>query len=519
MHKISYESRAWAYALIMGYLTALVSCSADEQPVTQWDLDLLAALYPVLVLYNDSAPGLQTASAHAPLKPGLASLEGFTGVPAQGEALRTQSFSYTDAGKVYATMLVNLLGRYNDLNVRVVPVSAYTPGAALDTLRTFYIGSTYEDPVPDALITDVMNGAPVTWINYRIWRLDRPEIGASLSQLGLRYVQLHSAWTPELYGKTFDSVDYRGYTFKKYPAPMEMVELAVEGESVVVHAWSQDAAGKRIPYALQSGNFWYVADLPLAHIHETDRYLVFADLLAPMLNKDETCAPRAVARMEDLSPNDSAGDLRRMLNSIRRVNIPFAAAVIPVYADNDQNVRKAWTDNPDALKQLRRVANIKGRYFQHGYTHQYEAFNKPSGVSGNDWEFWDVSANGPIAGMTAESAVGRVEDGRAVLERLGVKPLGWVTPHYAFEPSYGRAFNAVYPRAFERRLYRSGDLVAGQFYPYPVRDSYGTLMVPEDAGSVQPYLILDVLEAARQPGVALSLGGAFLPRLHAQPAV
>ena len=38
--------------------------------------------------------------------------------------------------------------------------------------------------------------------------------------------------------------------------------------------------------------------------------------------------------MEDLSPNDAAADLKRMLDIIQKVNIPFAAATIPLYKNN-----------------------------------------------------------------------------------------------------------------------------------------------------------------------------------------
>ena len=50
----------------------------------------------------------------------------------------------------------------------------------------------------------------------------------------------------------------------------------------------------------------------------------------------------------------------------------------------------------------------------------------------------------------------------------------------------------------ERRLYRVGDTVAGQFFPYPVKDIYGTLILPETLGSLQPGYLMDrVMAAAR----------------------
>lgn len=439
------------------------------------------------------------------------------GAQAMGD-VQTQAYSYPDAAQIYSIMLTNLLGRYADVVVTRKAVSTYTAGEANQYYRTFYIGSTYEDPVPTALISDIMGGAKVTWLNYNIWRLDNAAIGASLSRLGLRYVALYPEYQPAEFSVGFNKIDYRGYTFKKYipgllEVPIEMMEVAAETPSVVVHAWAKNSAGWQIPYALQSGNFWYVADNPFTYIHEQDRYLVFADLIAPMMGRDVTCTPRALARMEDLSPNDLGADLKRMLDAINKVKIPFLATVIPLFVDNNTLpvTQISWTQNNGALNQLRRIPSIRGRIFQHGYTHQFENLKNPSGISGDDWEFWrvELDANGnritsmPIPGMTATSALQRIQAGRTILVNLSTRsanttPVGWTTPHYEADPSYYATFNQVYNRVMERRIYRVGTVIAGQFFPYPVRDVNGTLMLPETLGSVQPnYLLPMVEEAAR----------------------
>lgn len=473
----------------------------------------------VLILYNDTPPAaLQSQSRRGStvtpgkyLYPGLPSTTGSSTATFKNNLSAQASFSYADAAQVYAIMVANLIGRYSNLTPAIQPVSAYQAGQARQALRTFYIGSTYGDPVPDALLTDVMGGAPVTWVNYQIWQLDRPTIGSSLAALGLRYVNLYAEYDPAQYTTGFNTIDYRGYAFKKYLAPMEMIEVAVDSPSVVVHAQAVNSAGRRIPYAVQSGNFWYIADLPLSYITETDRYLVFADLLAPMLGRDQTCEPRAVARMEDLSPNDDATDLKRMLDSINKVSIPFAAATIPLYKNNNTGVTLTWQANRNALRQLERIPKMKGRIFQHGYTHQYEAFNNPFGETGDDFEFWQATDNGtggfnyigPIPGQTPASALQRVQTGRNLLVGLKLNPSGWVTPHYAADPSFYEGFKSVYPRVMERRLYRVGSVIAGQFFPYPVRDVSGTLIIPETLGSLQPGYLLDKIMAAARANRAL----------------
>ncbi len=461
-------------------------------------------------------PGLAYDDSTKPKKGGKGKGDQ-AGAQALGE-IQAQAFSYPDAAQIYAIMLTNLLGRYADVTVTRKPISAYTPGEANQYYRTFYIGSTYEDPIPPAFITDIMAGAKVTWLNYNIWRLDNTAIGASLSQLGLRYVALYPEYQPSEFATGFNKIDYRGYTFKKYipgllEVPIEMIEVAADAPSVVVHAWAKNNAGRQIPYALQSGNFWYIADNPFTYIHEQDRYLIFADLIAPMMGRDVTCTPRALARMEDLSPNDAGADLKRMLDIINKVGIPFLATAIPLYVDNNTVpvTQIQWTQNSGALTQLRRIPRIRGKIFQHGYTHQFENLKNPSGISGDDWEFWrvELDSNGnritstPIPGMTASSALQRILTGRSILVNLSTStanltPVGWTTPHYEADPSYYATFNQTYSRVMERRIYRVGSVIAGQFFPYPVRDVNGTLMLPENLGSVQPnYLLPMVEEAAR----------------------
>jgi uncharacterized protein YdaL len=517
----------------LGLLALLTLIACQQQPQVNeneptFQQEAVANPTTVLVLYNDSAPALMSQSLKLPdnmqlpsdtalpselLQPGIANLDlGAAAItspaPSDETAFTTQAFAYNEAAQLYGIFLANLVGRYQDLTVIRKGTSTYQAGDANKYLRTFYVGSTYGESVPPALITDVQGGAPVTWMNYQIWDLVpfSNAANAASSPLGFSYTMLHTAGDQAAYTTTYNKIDYRGFTYDKFLAPMEMAEVKPETTSVTVQAWAKNSAGRQIPYAVQSGNFWYIADNPFTYIHETDRYLVFADLLGPMLGRNQTCEPRAVARMEDLSPNDAATDLKRMLDSIARVNIPFVAATIPLYKNNATNTTRTWQNNTATLAQLRRVPGLRGRIFQHGYTHQYEGVNNPSGESGTDFEFWRATDNGaggfnyigPIPGQTVTSALQRIQSGRTILRNLGFTPSGWVTPHYAMNPDYHSSVNTIYPRVMERRLYRVGGTVGGQFFPYPVKDIAGTFILPETLGSLQPgYYVDRVLAAAR----------------------
>ncbi len=520
------------YFCIAGLLVLLASCQQTQIPNTTPEENPtveLEALNEVLILYDDGTPpalqnSLETQGSRrirpgSLLKPGLADLTSDRGHSDKNPnfsslSLETQAFSYTDAAQLYAIFLANLVGRYNNIPVIRRPVSSYQAGQANNYLRTFYLGTTYGSPVPQALINDARAGGKITWINYHIWNAVpySNATDAASSPLGFSFTNIVGAYDSATYTTTYNKVDYRNFTYNKFLAPMEMGEIKIENPTgITVHAWAKNSAGTQIPYALQKGNFWYISDNPFVYIHETDRYLVFADLLGPMLGRNQTCTPRAIARMEDLSPNDAATDLKRMLDIIQKVNIPFAAATIPLYKNNLTGVTRTWQNNITALTQLRRVPGLKGRIFQHGYTHQWEGFNNPSGETGTDFEFWWATDNGtggfnyigPIPGQTATSALGRMTSGRTILRNLrtitvNLEPSGWVTPHYAANPDFYTSFNTVFPRVMERRLYRVGDTVAGQFFPFPVKDIYGTLILPETLGSLQPGYLMDrVMAAAR----------------------
>jgi hypothetical protein len=71
----------------------------------------------------------------------------------------------------YAIMLRNLLGHFN-ANVDMQPVSAYTAGKINNYQATFYLGASYDNPIPAAFLQDAAAPAkPLVWFKYNIWQL------------------------------------------------------------------------------------------------------------------------------------------------------------------------------------------------------------------------------------------------------------------------------------------------------------------------------------------------------------
>jgi hypothetical protein len=173
------------------------------------------------------------------------------------------------------------------------------------------------------------------------------------------------------------------------------------------------------------------------------------------------------------------------MDVLEQLRLRFAVAVIPTYVNEAAGLKLNWNDVPEMKEQLLRIEKIGGRVFQHGYAHMYEGLRNPLGISGTDWEFWDNVREAPIPGLSPAASEGRVKDGLSILNKLGLDAVGWVTPHYEADPALYTVFDAIFSKAFERRMYRVGSMIAGQFFPYPLRDINKTQMLPENLGNIQ----------------------------------
>jgi uncharacterized protein YdaL len=146
-----------------------------------------------------------------------------------------------------------------------------------------------------------------------------------------------------------------------------------------------------------------------------------------------------------------------------------------------------------------------GTLLMHGYTHQYGSVANPyDGVSANDFEFYaaHVDANnsviydGPVAGDSASWAASRIAASGLTfaLAGLGV-PTTFEFPHYAGSAVDYQTVNSLIGKRYDRGLYFPGVLTGakfdytrqfGQFFPYTVRDVYGSVVIPENIGNVEP---------------------------------
>ena len=146
-----------------------------------------------------------------------------------------------------------------------------------------------------------------------------------------------------------------------------------------------------------------------------------------------------------------------------------------------------------------------GTMIMHGYTHQCDCSmaNPYNGRSGDDFEFFTahVDANdyvrydGPVPGdshqVGGRSASRR--DSRNSGSHVLSEPSIFEFPHYAASAQDYRAIGSYFKARYERALYFNGLLGSGpadgrfmgQFFPYVVKDIYGTKVLPENIGNIE----------------------------------
>ncbi|MGV9453912.1 DUF2334 domain-containing protein [Streptomyces sp. NPDC003635] len=429
---------------------------------------------------------------------------------------------YGHLGELYAMATANLAGHFGSVTAR--PVSQYTAGLVESYTATIYIGSTYyccdvPDAIPAAFYQDALTTTkPVTWMGANIWNMAN---SVGVTQFAQKY-----GWDPttSYYDDggsvgTVTQVTYKGQTLtRKIPAGQDggvlrpNVLTGTGYPQVTRLAEGLDSSnGHTFGWAIRSSNLTYVGEIPFAYVSESDRVIVFEDLLFDALAPATTERHRAVVRLEDISPNSEPSELRAIADYLYAQRIPYGINVIPVYTDPNGTYNNGvpetveLTDRPQLVNTLKYMLDRGAVLMNHGYTHQYgNTANPYNGVSGDDFEFYRAhvdSANsvvydGPIPGDSAAWAQGRVDSALAEFAAAGLpRPTLWTTPHYAGSATDYQVFSSNYSARLERSLYFAGTLSGvasdpnrfiGQFFPYVVRDVYGTKVIPENIGNYEP---------------------------------
>ncbi|MDB5898272.1 MAG: hypothetical protein JWP41_1874 [Ramlibacter sp.] len=423
-------------------------------------------------------------------------------------------------GFSYAIMLRNLLGHF-DAQVDLLPVQQYTAGQIDAHQATFYLGAAYETKLPAAFLADAaVTSKTLVWFKYNLWQLAGDPAynfaqtrGFTFDSLrGMNAVPTAAAPAPGF----FDTVTYKNRQFVKYYAydsarnqvnadpEVGITSIVDPARASALVKISNPATGEQAPYVLRSGNFWYVADMPFSYIGPRDRYLVLADLLHDMVDVQHAESHKALVRLEDVDAKVSVAAMKNITDALATRHVPFSIAVIPRYVDafgaaNDGKPQDIPLAAATRLKQALDYALPRGaEIVMHGYTHQYSPIRNPwSGVSGDDYEFWNIVKNTPVDEDSTAWTLGRLSAGLADLAANGYRAVAWETPHYHASPTASRAFPQLFNTTYQRVVYYTSDqpdlgshpgkdFAAGQIFPYVIqRDYYNQRVLPESLGNIE----------------------------------
>jgi uncharacterized protein YdaL len=425
-------------------------------------------------------------------------------------------------GELYGAGVAALVSHFGGWSAS--PISRYRGGDLLSYRAAVYVGSTFDQPVPEVFLDDVLDGArPVMWIDDNIWQLS-----ARAHQRG-RGLGFEPA--------TFDTgrvtvVRYKGVDLARSASNQAgvMTYANVDSASSSVVAWAAREDGTTLPWALRAGHLLYVGENPLSYIGPDDRYLAFCDLLFELLAPTAGERHRALVRIEDVHPRSSPAALRALADTFASEGVPFSIAVIPVFRDpRPQGPGPATVrlrDAPDVVAALRYMLERGGTLVLHGLTHQYRDVGNPyDGVTGQDYEFFRahvagdgrVALDGPVPEDSARWALARVDEALRAFDEADLpRPAIFEYPHYAGSADDSYAIATRFDTVYQRETYFGGILGANPpdparslnlFFPFVVVDPYRWRVLPENLGnyappdSRSPRLPEDILESANRSRV------------------
>jgi uncharacterized protein YdaL len=415
------------------------------------------------------------------------------------------SNSWGYLGELYATMTANLVGHFGTYASE--PVANYTSGQMAGYTAAIYIGSTWDEPLPNSFLDDVAQGTtPVLWVNRNIWELTSRDTNFK-SQYGWMWSQMDQS--------DVRSVQYKGESLlRDANNPKGIMDYgSIDSSKVTVVAQSVRPDGTTFPWAVRSGNLTYIGENPLSYIGTNDRYVIFTDLLFDLLAPNTPVQHRAMIRLEDVGPDSDPAELRADADYLYSQGVPFSFGVYSLYRDPN-GVSNDGIDTTIHLKDARDVVSAinymiskGGTMIMHGWTHQYSNVANPyNGQSADDFEFFRahvdaqnyVRLDGPVAEDSYNWALGRMQSAAQEFKSAHLPtPTIFEFPHYTASAADYQAAASMFNVRYERSLYYNGTLsggtvatdtthMVGQFFPYVVNDVYGSKVLPEDLGNYEP---------------------------------
>lgn len=437
---------------------------------------------------------------------GAAAPGGDTSLPGTTLVLYDVSGPWGYLGELYAIYMANLAGHFGTFTAK--PAVAYAAGEIGGYTALVYVGSTFDEPLPTALLDDVLADVrPVLWAGYNVWQL----VSRSTT-FGAAY-----GFTPgQLDFSPAHEVTYKGQVLGRGEEndPSGLLGVAISDPTrAQTLATATRIDGVVVPWAVRAKQLTYVVENPIPYAREGDRVNAVADFLFDLLAPSTPERHRALLRLEDVSPDDNPKQLKAVADYLATQKVPFCVATIPYFTDplgyytGGTPVTKRLSKTSAFVSALKYLQSKGGTILMHGYTHQYDkTYNPYSAVSGDDYEFYathvDALTNavvydGPVASDGAAWAKGRIASGLAEFKGAGLgQPAIFEFPHYAASKVDYQQARLSFGKRYERSLYFFGTLtgappsygtIMGQYFPYAVTDVYGAKVLPENLGNFEPH--------------------------------
>jgi uncharacterized protein YdaL len=372
-------------------------------------------------------------------------------------------------GRGDARQLAMLMGHFTT-DFKLQGLDTYHTGDVEKYDITFFIGFSTTYAVPSRFMKDVFSTKKeVVWMNTGIEQFSH---SFNLkAKYGMAFVRFDSL-------SIFDEVRARGRTFTKGEENLNVMLAVKDSPAEVVATAYSSKTRKEAPYIIRSKNFLYIADSPFASATETDRYILFADMLHELLGEQHEEIHRALLRIEDVDVFENPDHLRSIADMLYAKHVPFLVGIIPFFVDPGAGMRLSLSDKPEFVDAIHYMVEHGATIIMHGVTHQYQ------GVTAVDYEFWDGSMGKPIKGDTREYVRKKIKMGLEECWKNNIYPLVWETPHYAASQIDYPVFGTFFSTAMEQRQVID-NLDYGQYFPYIIEhDLYGQRILPENLGYI-----------------------------------
>lgn len=371
-----------------------------------------------------------------------------------------------------ARQLGALLGHFNT-ETTIKGVNDYKSKELNNYDYTFYIGFYVKNSVPQRFLDDVIKtDKPVIWLNTGMIEFSKSY--NLKSKYGFSVSRIDSL-------SEFDIVRSNKKSFTKGETKNNIIDISDRKKVEVLATATSTKKRLETPYIIRSQNLLYFADCPFSYANETDRYLLFADMLHDILHEEHETSHSAILRIEDINPTDSPDKIRDVVDVLSERGIPFLIGVIPFYVNPGDGTRLSLSDKPDLVDAIKYAVKNGGSIVMHGSTHQYR------GITASDFEFWDENTDKPIKNQNEADIRKKIEMGIQEFMKNGLYPIAWETPHYTASFLLYKTIGSYFSASVEQRLALENSEYS-QYFPYIInKDLFGQKIYPENLG----YIPLD----------------------------